>query len=506
MPHMSRTALPYDSIQPIWQPEKAFAERSHLDRFIGYVDEQLPIALSDYESFHEWSCHNPGAFYSKLWDFWGVVGEKGRRIFVEGQTLWDTKFLPDAQVNYAENILAALERRDVIIDTDQNGQQTAYSVKDIQHLVSRLQQALKAKGIKKHSIVSYCGLANCTSLALFLATASLGAIFSFIRSTEHNETKLKKLKSIDPDIIFVSTVTITETAENSLFPGFSHFDHLTSNDVVLIQNDNDREQFMRFKSALSDKAVTGFDDFIMPYHDRPITFYDSAFDHPLYLTYTHNEEHASIHSHGATLLEQIKEHYLHNNLKSRDNLFTFSTTDTSWFWSLGALLAGVRFITYDGPPFPDNQHMIFDLIDGFDATTAYLPTDYVSTLHQENYEPQTTHKLINLKALFAIGENTLSENDHGFIHTHIKQELWSTSIILSPDLGSAWHTANPLLVSYAGVHQGSGLCLDIAKKDDNDQMLCLTPPIKAPLRFWNDPKNKVYKEKIDNDQFFILEN
>ncbi len=92
--------------EPLWKPEKARADQTTLASFSTWMSSRTGKPLSRYDELHRYSVADPGEFWSALWDFAGVVGEKGSPPFlVDESRMPGARFFPDARLNFAENLL-----------------------------------------------------------------------------------------------------------------------------------------------------------------------------------------------------------------------------------------------------------------------------------------------------------------------------------------------------------------------------------------------------------------
>jgi acetoacetyl-CoA synthetase len=164
--------------QPLWQPSAAAIAALPLTRFTKEAEKRSGRALPDYRSLHAWSVADPAGFWDLVWDFTGVIGEKGSRRLIDGERMPGARFFPDAQLNFAENLLRRNDDGDAIVFRGEDGATRRLSWRQLSHLVSRLQQALAFAGVGVGDRVA-AFLPNIPeAVAAMLATASLGAVWS----------------------------------------------------------------------------------------------------------------------------------------------------------------------------------------------------------------------------------------------------------------------------------------------------------------------------------------
>ena len=130
----------------MWTPGAAMAEQSALAKFA----REAGFEPSDYESLHRWSIAEPGAFWSQLWDFAGVIGEKGEAAFVPDPAHWMTgaRFFPDAKINLAENLLKRTGDAVVVVEGDEAGGRRELTADQLRAESARVANGLRAAGVR----------------------------------------------------------------------------------------------------------------------------------------------------------------------------------------------------------------------------------------------------------------------------------------------------------------------------------------------------------------------
>ncbi|MEP4423552.1 MAG: acetyl-coenzyme A synthetase N-terminal domain-containing protein, partial [Nitratireductor sp.] len=83
--------------------------------FMADASKRAGRVFNTYEELHAWSVEDREAFWSLLWDFCGVVGQKGERMLVNGERMPGAEFFPDARLNFAENLLGGSGPEEAIV-------------------------------------------------------------------------------------------------------------------------------------------------------------------------------------------------------------------------------------------------------------------------------------------------------------------------------------------------------------------------------------------------------
>ena len=140
--------------------------------------------------------------------------------------------------------------------------------------------------------------------------------------------------------------------------------------------------------------------------DGPLEFERLPFDHPAYILYTSGttgRPKAIVHRAGGVLMQHLKEHILHGDVKPGDRVIWY--TNTAWMmyhWTISALAAKAAVVLYDGAP-------ILKTADGLDCSPLWnlaerarvthlgVSPKYLATLAAEGFLPKAHHKLETLR-------------------------------------------------------------------------------------------------------------
>jgi len=134
---------------PLWTPSPEQIAESRMSDFARNVEDSEGIKFSDYNSLHQWSCQSGAKFWDKLWDYVGIIGEKGARIVVDEDKMPGAQYFPDARLNYAENLLKHKGDSEAIVFRAEDKYETRMTHDELHAMVSRFQQAFIAEGLQK---------------------------------------------------------------------------------------------------------------------------------------------------------------------------------------------------------------------------------------------------------------------------------------------------------------------------------------------------------------------
>jgi len=187
-------------IQPLWTPSSKQVADSNMSEFARSVEATEGVKFSDYNSLHQWSCQSGAKFWDKLWDYVGVIGEKGERIVVDEDKMPGAQYFPDARLNYAENLLKHKGDSEAIVFRAEDKFESRLTHNELHAMVSRFQQAFIADGLQKGDRVAAMMPNMPETIAAMLAVTSLGAIWSSCSPDFGVKGVLDRFGQINPKI------------------------------------------------------------------------------------------------------------------------------------------------------------------------------------------------------------------------------------------------------------------------------------------------------------------
>ena len=185
---------------PLWIPSETRADASQVMAFMVEANRRHGTRLDDYRGLHAWSVAHPDLFWSLVWDFCGVVGDKGERLVADHGKMPGARYLPDATLNFAENLLRRSDEGEAIVFRGEDKVSTRLTFADLNALVSRVQQALRAAGVGVGDRVAAMLPNGPEAVALVLATTSIGAIWSSCSPDFGERGVLDRFGQIEPKV------------------------------------------------------------------------------------------------------------------------------------------------------------------------------------------------------------------------------------------------------------------------------------------------------------------
>ncbi len=187
---------------PLWTPDPKTLAALPITAFAAEAGRRCGRKLADYDALHAWSVSDPGAFWDLVWDFSGIIGEKGARRLAAGDSMREARFFPDARLNFAENLLRQTGGGTAIVFRGEDKVERRLSWDELSALVSRLQQAMKAEGVGVGDRVAAMLPNMPETIAVMLAASSLGATFSSCSPDFGERGVLDRFGQIEPKLFF----------------------------------------------------------------------------------------------------------------------------------------------------------------------------------------------------------------------------------------------------------------------------------------------------------------
>ena len=478
---------------PIWSPSPERVARANVTAFIRFVARNWDERVVDYDTLHAFSVDQLAPFHDALWQFLGIVGDKGSDIVIDPHRLPGAKWFPQAGLNFAENHLRRRDAGAAIIARSEDGARRVLSWGELYDAVSRAAQALTECGLRPGDRVAACLPNTPEAIIAMLAAASLGAIWSCCSPDYSEALLIDRLGQIEPRILF--------TADGYRYGG-KRFSMRAKNDALARSLPGLERVIVVPFAGLGDPLpqsvrAQSWETFLGPYAPRDIEFQRFAFDHPLYLLYssgTTGKPKAIIHGAGGCLLQLLKSVVLHYDL-GRDELAFFPTTTGWMIWNImvSALAAQAPLLLYDGSQtFPRVEAML-DLISEEQACVARIVPPLIDTYAKAGLHPALSHDLSSLKCLIS-GSAPLLAHQYEYVYSRIKRDLHLISPAGGTDSISSLATGNPAGPVYPGEIQVASLGMKVEIFDGSGrsligqpgELVCTRAFASVPLGFWGE--------------------
>lgn len=488
---------------PLWQPSEERIQSANLTRFIeDEVTGRWGYAPKDYADLHKWSVEEKEKFWQSIWSFCDVRAEtQGDVVLSDGDRMPGAKWFPEARLSYAENMLRRRDDSVAMIFQGENRFSKEVSSRAVYQLVSRVAQALEAAGVKEGDRVAGYLPNLPEAAAIMLACNAIGAIWSSCSPDFGANGVVDRFGQIEPKILFVADgyfyngkhITTLDKAEEAVarLPSVEKIVVLTY--IYLIP-----------PSIEHIPNAERFSDFITPHQPKDIAFKQLPFDHPLYILYssgTTGVPKCIVHGQGGTLLQHLKEHRLHTDVKPGDRLFYFTTLGwMMWNWLISGLGSEATLVLYDGSPFHPDGEALFDLAESRKITQFGASAKFIDAVKKAGLHLSKTHDLSSVRTMLSTGSPLVAES-FDYVYEEVKSDICLSSISGGTDIVSCFVLGNPAGPVWRGEIQALGLGMDVDVYDpegnpvrgDKGELVCASPFPSMPVAFWNDPDGAKYR-------------
>jgi acetoacetyl-CoA synthetase len=476
-------------MSPLWSPSPERAASTELARFMKLAGK------SSYAELHRWSIEHSPEFWNQVWDFGGVKGSKGARTVINPAQMPGASWFPDGKLNYAENLLRGRGSADAIVFWGEDRIKRKVSQKNLYDLVSRLSQALADAGVRKGDRVAGYLPNIPEAIAALLATASLGATWSSCSPDFGVQGVLDRFGQIEPKVLLC--------ADGYLYAG-KEFDSQEKVSQVLEKLPSVEECVVVDYLGAPVTAGTSLFDFVEPFKAGDIRFEPVDFNHPLYILYssgTTGVPKCIVHGTGGALLQHIKEHRLHSDVKPGDRLFYFTTLGwMMWNWLVSGLASEATLLLYDGSPFVERGRVLFDFAEAEGMTHFGTSAKFIDALAKTGLKPKDTHRLDKLRAVLSTG-SPLAPEGFDYVYQNVKSDVCLSSISGGTDIVSCFVLGNPMGPVWRGEIQAKGLGMAVEVfdetgkpvKGEKGELVCTRPFPSMPIGFWNDADGAKYR-------------
>jgi acetoacetyl-CoA synthetase len=460
----------------LWHPhERAFTE-SALARFA----LAQGIDPRDYAALHAWSVSERGEFWSAVWDSTGVIGERGDVAELPPPPpahMFGTRWFPDARLNMAENLLRGDDERRAVIVADESGVTARYSMGELRHRVAGAQEGLRRLGVVRGTVVAGILPNGIDNLVAYLATVSLGAAWAGC-SPDFGAAGLRdRIGQVEPAVL----ITVDGYTYNGRRFDISDrvaavVDALPVRPTVVVSgSDSWREHF--------------------EHPDAELRFERFPFDTPLLIMFTSGTTglpKCIVHSTGGVLLQHLKEHVLHGDVRPGDVHSWY--TSTGWMmygWLVSALAAEACVLLIDGSPSPGGDHgHLWRVAREAGVTHFGTSPRYLASLADADYRPRDHVDLERLRWVLSAGA-PVSAEQYRWVYDAIGPDLVFASISGGTDIHGCFMLGSPLHPVYAGEISCIALGLAVAAMDDRGarvvgekgDLVCTEPFPSMPLTF-----------------------
>jgi acetoacetyl-CoA synthetase len=465
-------------------------------QFQRFAAQRYGVELPDYEALWQWSVDERADFWQSLWDFCDVIASRpSEAILQDDGDMPGARWFAGARLNYAENLLRFRDDGTAILFRDEAGHTSALSYAELFRRASRLAAALHRRGIGQGDRVAAL-LPNMPEAVIgMLATAWLGATWSSCSPDFGAQGILDRFGQIEPRLLIC--------ADGYRFKGR----------VIDL-----RAKIAEVRRGLPPTTgcihvawqhtgeLAGSDEWqAVLANDLPVPpFAQLSFDHPLYILFssgTTGKPKCIVHGAGGTLLQHLKEHRLHTDIRRQDRLFYFTTCGwMMWNWLVSGLASGATLVLFDGNPMYPAADTLWDMADELGVSVFGTSARYLASQEKAGVRVADRLPLSALRSVLSTG-SPLSAESFDYVMRDIRPGTQVCSISGGTDIVSCFALGNPLLPVRRGQLQCRGLGMAVAVFDADGrsvvgqpgELVCTRAFPSMPVAFWHDPAGVRYR-------------
>jgi acetoacetyl-CoA synthetase len=488
--------------EKLWEPSAELIERSRLREFMRWLQAERGLGFATYDELWQWSVDDLEAFWSAIWDFFEIQADGEYERALGSREMPGAEWFAGTSLNYAEHVFIGKDDAEAaILHASELRDLSELSWGELRAQVAATAAGLRALGVERGDrVVAYMPNIPEATVA-FLASASIGAVWSSCSPDFGPASVIDRFAQIEPKVLF---------AVDGYRYGGKDFDRRET--LAKLQAEMPslvRTVVLPYLDPEPDLAplrdAVRWDELLATDEGAELSFERVPFDHPLWVLYssgTTGLPKAIVQSQGGILLEHLKKLHLHVDAHPGDRLFWFTTTGwMMWNFLVSGLLTRAAIVLYDGNPGHPDMGVLWDLAERAQVTMFGTSASYIAACMKAGAEPGAGRDLSRLEAVGSTG-SPLSPEGFDWIYEQLGSHTWLFSTSGGTDLCTAFVGGSALLPVYRGELQGRALGAAVEAWDEEGKPmidavgeLVVTEPMPSmPVYFWGDPDGSRYRE------------